>query len=118
MWLSNSELAENEKYNTGGQEKKKGKLSFAFRGHRLHIACNTLQPVAHCNSPLSYQKSARSSGCSTGTVALESLTPRLNPLPGTGDKNRGQVMQLCTELQHIKGVMLNEENVKPAEQRG
>lgn len=101
-----------------GKRRKKGNWSFAFTGHGLNIACNTLQPVAHCDSRLSYQKSARSSEFSTGTVALESLTPRLNPLPGTGDKNPGQVIHLCSELQHIKGVMLNEENVKPAEQRG
>lgn len=84
LWLSNGE---GEEYNTAGQEGNE-------RVHRLNVARSTLQPVAHCNSLLLYQKSTRSSECSTGTVALESLTPRLNPLLGTGDKNPGQVMKL------------------------
>lgn len=85
-----------------------------FRWCELKMACIALQSVAHCNSLLSSQKSARSSGRSTGKVAPESLNPGLNP---GGDKNPGQVMQLCTEIQHIKGAMFNEEKIKPAEQR-
>lgn len=52
-----------------GERAKKGirDTGFAFSRLGINSACSPLQSVARCNLLLSHQKSARSSGCSTGT---------------------------------------------------